>query len=179
MKTNSHKLVVSVICIMCFRCHGFSHPLAYFGRGSLGLYWPRCNHMTPRFWNSAFRTSSMAIAPSIAEPARQPKSALSMIISRDAATLADAESDRKISSDSDSERRFPVTEYFKPLVQGDRLESTVSQRAIVAGSTLLIFAMIYQAWHLCQLTQNVNLPIMAAAVILGYEFADFGSSSPS
>jgi hypothetical protein len=73
----------------------------------------------------------------------------------------------------DDERRLPITEYFKPLVEGDRLESTATQQLIVLASAALISAMFYQTWMLSQISP-VQWPIMLAAVLLGYEFADFG-----
>ena len=78
-----------------------------------------------------------------------------------------------VPENSGTERRQPVTEYFKPLVEGDRLESTATQQFIVFASSTLISAMFYQTWMLCQISP-VQWPFMFAAILLGYGFADFG-----
>ena len=96
-----------------------------------------------------------------------------MTTSQTPATVLDSISEAK--SIDIAERRLPVTEYFKPLVEGDRLESTLPQQLIVLGSSLLISAMFYKTWMLCQVSpETVHWPGMVAAILLGYEFADFG-----
>ena len=75
-----------------------------------------------------------------------------------------------------SDKRTPATEYFKPLVEGDMLLSTGTQRAIVAGSAALLLAIAVKAAMAVALspvdTQPLLLIVMA---VLGYEFADVGS----
>jgi hypothetical protein len=74
-----------------------------------------------------------------------------------------------------AKKRAAATDYFKPLVAGDILESTASQQAIVVGSSLVIAAMICKTVALSMaLGPDFSWPIMAAAILIGYEFADFG-----
>jgi len=68
-----------------------------------------------------------------------------------------------------------ATEYFQPLVAGDILESTDEQRKIVYGSYALLAALFAKGlFFLPEMDPLVALETVAA-VVVGYEFADFGS----
>ena len=160
MHLNRLRLVSAMIYFMFIGCNGFSHISMY----------QHVQNVPSVFGQRSFKGNTRNY------PARRASSSLSMVISRDLTPLTDSDSDLAITAlDSAVERRLPVTEYFKPLVQGDRLESTVLQQAIVAGSSLLILGMILKTGLLClQIPDSLNWPLMLVAVFLGYEFADLG-----
>lgn len=67
-----------------------------------------------------------------------------------------------------------ATDYYKPLVEGDILESTNQQRAIVAGSFIVLAMLIVKGLWLLNLTDGSAIGFVIAALV-GFEFADFGS----
>lgn len=74
-----------------------------------------------------------------------------------------------------SGKGMKATDYFKPLVEGDILESTGSQRAIVGGAFVLLAAMAIKGMTGLDWSEPSSLLAGAAAFLVGYEFADFGS----
>jgi hypothetical protein len=72
-------------------------------------------------------------------------------------------------------KTLKATDYYKPLVEGDILESDNKQRAIVAGSYLLLAGVVVKG---CLLLPPLSAAVIAQvclSVFVGYEFADIGS----
>uniref|UniRef100_A0A7S1MU61 Lipid desaturase domain-containing protein n=2 Tax=Hemiselmis andersenii TaxID=464988 RepID=A0A7S1MU61_HEMAN len=67
-----------------------------------------------------------------------------------------------------------ATDYYKPLVEGDILESTPEQVTIVAGAFALLAALCLKGVYMLGVTDGSVLGAVVAALV-GYEFADFGS----
>lgn len=68
-----------------------------------------------------------------------------------------------------------ATDYFKPLVEGDILESTSSQQAIVGLAYVLLGALTTKGVLLLPDMSVSTLVGVVASVVIGYEFADMGS----
>ena len=98
-----------------------------------------------------------------------PSSLLSLSMSS-----AAPERDDVVATDG-SGKGMKATDYFKPLVEGDILESTGSQRAIVGGAFVLLAAMAIKGVTGLDWSEPSSLLAGAAAFLVGYEFADFGS----
>jgi hypothetical protein len=98
-----------------------------------------------------------------------PSSLLSLSMSS-----AAPERDDVVATDG-SGKGMKATDYFKPLVEGDILESTGSQRAIVGGAFVLLAAMALKGLAGLDWSEPSSLLAGAAAFLVGYEFADFGS----
>lgn len=124
---------------------------------------------SPGLMMGAHHTSAMTcrlgLKGSSATPARgHLASSLRMV----AATDADTEKEG-------SEKVQKATDYFKPLVEGDVLESTDQQRMIVGASYLFLGALAAKGLYLLPgLTPETALGVVAS-IVLGYEFADIGS----
>ena len=72
-------------------------------------------------------------------------------------------------------KTLKATEYYKPLVAGDILESTDQQRGIVVGSYVALAALFVKG---CLLLPPMSAAVMVQvvlAIVIGYEFADIGS----
>jgi hypothetical protein len=67
-----------------------------------------------------------------------------------------------------------ATDYYKPLVAGDILESTTEQRAIVGIAYVCLALLASKGVYLLSETEGSALGAVAAFLI-GFEFADFGS----
>jgi hypothetical protein len=163
-------LALTIFAAVCRDCEGFSilSSLPHHTFSIPSLVCPRPLTGCTRKIQTITRTkapTSLKVAP----------------VSTSEADLDEASPDSpSLSIVANDQRRVPATEYFKPLVEGDRLESTKAQQAIVFGSSLLLVGMMFKSWSLVQLDpSSFNLPLMLAAVLVGYEFADFGCSPTS
>ena len=72
-------------------------------------------------------------------------------------------------------KTLKATEYYKPLVEGDILESDNKQRAIVAGAYLLLAGVVVKGCALLPPLSAVVIAQVCLSVFVGYEFADIGS----
>jgi hypothetical protein len=67
-----------------------------------------------------------------------------------------------------------ATDYYKPLVEGDILESTNEQRAIVGVAYVCLALLAAKGVYLLD-ENDGSLLGAVAAFLIGFEFADFGS----
>lgn len=72
------------------------------------------------------------------------------------------------------EKAIKATDYYKPLVEGDILESTDQQRTIVYGSFAILAMLVAKSVWLLNNNDGSVIGFIIAALV-GFEFADFGS----
>ncbi len=167
MHTNHAYLALTVFAAVCCVCEGFSF-LSSLHHHTLSISRLVCPRPLTGVKCSLNTQTSARV-----------KALTSLKIAPVPATVSDLDESSTdtpiLTNAANDQRRVPATEYFKPLVEGDRLESTKAQQAIVFGSSLLLVGMMFKSWSLVQLDPpSFNLPLMIAAVVVGYEFADFG-----
>jgi hypothetical protein len=80
----------------------------------------------------------------------------------------------KSMSEGNAAKVSKATDYYKPLVAGDILESTNEQRAIVGIAYVSLALLASKGVYLLGETEGSALGALAAFLI-GFEFADFGS----
>eukprot|EP00287_Rhodomonas_sp_CCMP768_P006859 CAMPEP_0196721388 /NCGR_PEP_ID=MMETSP1091-20130531/3960_1 /TAXON_ID=302021 /ORGANISM="Rhodomonas sp., Strain CCMP768" /LENGTH=329 /DNA_ID=CAMNT_0042062845 /DNA_START=69 /DNA_END=1058 /DNA_ORIENTATION=+ len=112
---------------------------------------------------------------SIATPSSLCCSRLQRASSNIASTLSMVAASESETSTEEKEKAMKATDYFKPLVDGDILESTDEQRTIVGVAYVLLGALATKGVLLLPPASPLTALGVATSIVIGYEFADMGS----